>query len=379
MPSLPLIRRLPTTALAFRGYNVTNLGRTGELLAHPVYAPTVEKHLRLVSQAAADLLHRPVDLVQRVRAGEETSLASYGDAVALLIGVQAAQLELLADCFGVDYRGARFAFGYSLGEIAAAVAGGLLDEASALTVPLVLADDCVALAADVTLGVLFTRSLAIDFDTVERLCLEISQEGRGAIGVSSILAPNTVLLLGQGDTLDRFLKRAKEAFAVRVHLRKNDQKWPPLHTPIVWQRQISNRAAERMQTLPLHLVEPRPRIFSLVTGSYGYTATNARDLLYRWIDHPQRLWDAVYETLSSGVSTVIHLGPDPNIIPATFRRLSEDVASQMQESRSLRALSAAVRRQWLRRLLPQRAALLRAPYVEHIILEDWLLAHAPPK
>ena len=49
--------------------------------------------------------------------------------------------------------------------------------------------------------------------------------------------------------------------------------------------------------------------------------------------------------------------------------------SQTQESRSLRALSAAVRRQWLRRLLPQRTALLRAPYIEQIILEDWLLAN----
>ncbi len=105
----------------------------------------------------------------------------------------------------------------------------------------------------------------------------------------------------------------------------------------------------------------KPRIFSLVTGDYGYTATNARELLYRWIDHPQRLWDAVYETLASGVTTVIHLGPDPNIIPATFRRLSEDVASQMHDSRSLRALSAAVRRQWLRRLLPQRAACCERP------------------
>jgi [acyl-carrier-protein] S-malonyltransferase len=379
MPSVPLSRRLPTTVLSFRGYNVTNLGRTAELLAHPIYGPTVDQHLQTISAAASDLLKRRVDLGARVRAGEETTLATYGEAVALLVGVQTAQLQLLGDCFGIDYRGAQFSFGYSLGEIVALVSGGLLDPAGALAVPLSLADDCVALAADVTLGVLFTRSQAIDARIVDRLCLEINQEGRGVIGVSSILAPNSLLLLGQGDTLDRFLARAAAAFPVRIHLRKNDQKWPPLHTPIVWQRQISNRAAERMHTLPIRLVEPKPKIFSLVTGDYSYTATSARELLYRWIDHPQRLWDAVYETLSSGATTVIHLGPDPNIIPATFRRLSEDVASQMQDSRSLRALSAAVRRQWLRRLLPQRAALLRAPYIEHIILEDWLLAHAPPK
>jgi [acyl-carrier-protein] S-malonyltransferase len=379
MPSQPLARRLATTVLSFRGYNVTNLGRTAELLTHPIYGGKVEQHLRAVSDVAADLLHHHVDLVERVRSKEETTLATYGDAVALLIGVQIAQLELLADCFGVDYRRAQFSFGYSLGEIAAVVAGGLLEPAAALRVPLALADDCVALAEDATLGVLFTRSLALDFQAVERICLEVNQQGRGVIGVSSYLAPNTVLLLGQGDTLNRFVTRAKDALSVRVHLRRNDHKWPPLHTPIVWQRNISNRAAELMHTLPIRLKAPQPRVFSLVTGDYGYTATNARELIYRWIDHPQRLWEAVYETLASGATTVIHLGPDPNIIPATFRRLSEDVGSQMHDSRSLRALSAAVRRQWLRRLLPQRAALLRAPYVEHIILEDWLLAHAPPK
>jgi [acyl-carrier-protein] S-malonyltransferase len=132
-----------------------------------------------------------------------------------------------------------------------------------------------------------------------------------------------------------------------------------------------------MHTLPVTLAVPRPRVFSLVTGSYGYTPVNARELLYHWVDHTQRLWDAIYETLASSVTTVLHIGPGPNIIPATFKRLSADVSSQTHESRSLRALSSAVRRQWLRRMMPQRTALLRAPYIEHIVLEEWLLANAP--
>ena len=377
MPQNHLISRLPATALAFRGYNVTNLGRTAELLSHPAYGPTMLRHLALVGEVASELLHRPVDLVARVRAGEETTLATYGDAVALLIAVETAQLELLEQCFGIDYRAARFSFGFSLGEIAALVAGGIIDSGSAIQVPLLLADDCVSLAEDVTLGVLFTRSRELIVDDISRLCLHINQQGRGVIGVSAHLAPNSLLMMGQRDTLDRFLALAQTALNLRLHLRKNDSRWPPLHTPITWQRQIPNRAAERMHTLPFTLAKPQPQVLSLVTGDYSYAPTNARELLYRWVDHPQRMWDAVYETLSSGVKTVIHVGPDPNIIPATFRRLSEDVVSQTQESRSLRALSAAIRRLWLRRLLPQRAALLRAPYVEHIILEDWLLEHAP--
>lgn len=378
MPKQNLIERIPDCVLAFRGYNVTNLGRTPELLAHRAFGALVERELAAVSDAASDILKRRVDLVAQVRQRQESTLEAYGEALALVLAVESAQLSILREQFGVEWSGARFAYGFSLGEIAATVAGGVLNLRSVLEVLLPLADDCVTLAHESTLGVLFTRSRELSRDDVFRLCLEINQEGRGVMGVSAHLAPNAMLIIGQHDTLDRFMARAKTQFNVRVHLRKNDAKWPPIHTPIVWQRQISNRAAERMHTMPLLANAPKPRVFSLVNGCYDYTSLTARALLSQWIDHPQRLWDAIYETLATSVATILHIGPGPNIIPATYKRLSADVVSQTQDSRSLRALSAAVRRQWLRRLLPHRAALLRAPFIEHIILEDWLLANAPP-
>src|SRR5439155_13753496 len=249
MPKQQLLLRLPATALAFRGYNVTNLGRTAELLAHAAYGPTVEKHLRAASATASDALRRPIDLVARVRNGEETSLEAYGEAIALLMGIEGAQLELLGHFFEIDYRAARFSFGFSLGEVAAVVAGGVVDEDSVTRVILPLADECVELARDVTLGVLFTRSRELLPDEVRRLCLEVNQEGQGVVGISAYLAPNSLLVMGQRNTLDRLAARAKDALNVRVHLRKNDQRWPPLHTPVVWQRNIPNRAAHEMHTL----------------------------------------------------------------------------------------------------------------------------------
>jgi [acyl-carrier-protein] S-malonyltransferase len=114
-------------------------------------------------------------------------------------------------------------------------------------------------------------------------------------------------------------------------------------------------------------------VLSLVTGDFSYTDTNTRKLLHEWIDHPQLLWNVVERTLAEGITTVIHVGPDPNILPATFQRLGENVEEQLKLNMGLRALSAAARRRWLAGLLPQRASLLRAPYVQHIILEDWLL------
>jgi [acyl-carrier-protein] S-malonyltransferase len=99
-------------------------------------------------------------------------------------------------------------------------------------------------------------------------------------------------------------------------------------------------------------------------------------MLRRWIDEPQRLWDVVYETLQMGIETIVHVGPDPNILPATYRRLTENVEEQIAARFHLKAISAAVSRPWLQALLPERAALFRAPLIQHVILEDWLLAQS---
>ena len=118
-------------------------------------------------------------------------------------------------------------------------------------------------------------------------------------------------------------------------------------------------------------------MLSLVTGKQSYNDVNARDLLTQWIDHPQRLWDAVSETLAMGIETVVHVGPEPNLVLATFKRLADNVATQMAsrswEGMGLRAVGRAVRRPWLGKLLPTRSSLLRSPFVRQIVLEDWLL------
>jgi [acyl-carrier-protein] S-malonyltransferase len=377
-----LASRLSTAAFAFRGYNTTNLGRTPELLEHPAYGPTVQRYLDEASATASCLVGRTIDLTARVRRREETTLASYDEAIALIVAVEMAQIDLLAEFFDVHYAKAKMAYGYSLGELAAVVASGLFKLEHALQLPLSVAADAVALTAGVTLGVLFSRGPLLDLDLVEKLCLEINLAGQGVIGMSSILAPNTVLLLGQGSTVDRFGEKMRTAFPARVYLRKNNEQWPPMHTSIVWQRNIPNRVGVMMHTLPGEFKKPVPPLLSLVTGKLSYNDHNAREILYRWIDQPQRLWDAVYETLATGVKTVIHVGPDPNLIPATYQRLRDNVASQLARrslnSLGLRAMSQAVKRPWLTALLPSRSALLRAPLVEHIILEDWLLAQQVP-
>ena len=375
--SIELKERIGTSAFAFRGYNVTNLGRSAELLAHPRYGPLVGQLLTEASALCAVATGRKVSLADRVRAGEPSTLESFAEDIALVVSIELAQIRLLKEFFGVDYARARLAYGYSLGELSALFASGVYQMADVLPAILAMAGECAELAKDVTMGIVFSRGAVLDFDAVSRLCRDINRQGNGVIAISAYLAPNTVLLLGQRDTVERFKKQMPEALPGQTYLRTNHHRWPPLHTPLLWERNIPNRAALQMHTVPGGSIAPEPPVLSLVAAKTTYNDYNSRELLNRWIDQPQRLWDAVYETLVAGVDVVIHVGPEPNLIPATFKRLSDNVKAQLSgwtaSSIGLRAMSGMARRPWLSKLLSSRTALLRAPFVEHVILEDWLL------
>jgi [acyl-carrier-protein] S-malonyltransferase len=371
--------KIGSTTFAFRGYNVTNLGRTPELLAHPAYGRTVRRYLQRASEVCAEIIQRPVNLTELVTPRDGLGLDRYAEAVALIMAADLAQVQLLEEFHGVRFSEAKLAYGYSLGELSAVACGGVFEMAEVMSVPVAMATDCAALAENVTMGVLFSRGPAIDEFDVQRLCRKITAEGRGTIGVSAILTPNTFLLLGQNDTVLRFKASMHEFLPEPAHIKINPERWPPMHTPIVRQKYIPDRAAVMMDSMRGGLQPPCPPILSLVTGERSYDDYHARDILRDWVDHPQRLWDAVYETLSCGVITVIHVGPGPNVIPATFKRLADNVRQQMMGrtigKMGMRAAAGLARRPWLSALLPSRAALLRAPHLKHIILEDWLLEH----
>lgn len=374
--------RIGSSAFTFRGYNITNIGRSAELLEHPAYASHVELALVHASGVASDLLSRKIDLVERIRSRKETSdLSTYEEDVVLIVAMSLAQIDLLNKYFQIPFKSSKVAFGYSLGEPTALAATEVFTMEGVLRPLLAMSADSVALASDVTMGILFSRGPELDHDLVNHMCQEIGIEGKGIIAPSTYLSPNSLLLLAQHDTLQRFKELMKDRMSTKVFLRANPHRWPPLHTPIVWQRNIPNRSAVIIQNTPGGLIKPCVPLISCVTGQRSFTGTNSRELMHKWTDHPQKLWDMVFQTLASGVEIVVHVGPDPNLIPATFKRISDNVAAQSTERTwsglGLRALSPIMRRPWLTSILAHSTALLRAPYVEHIILEDWLLRFAP--
>jgi [acyl-carrier-protein] S-malonyltransferase len=367
-------------ALAFRGYNITNLGRTADLLAAPAYAAVLREELARYSHICSDYMQARVDLEHTVRAGIEPPLARYAEAIALLTAVEIAQLRLLREVHGIDYKAAKLSFGYSLGEMVAVCTSGAFAAEELVRVPLAMAADCADLARDAEMGVVFSRSGVIPENEVRRLCAEITRAGQGTIGISSILSPNTYLVIGQGYAVDHLKENLAQSIP-NAHLRINEHRWPPLHTQIVRQRHVPDRAAVLMERLLLGDFPLKPPVVSLVTGKRTFEPHNAREVLRQWIDHPQRLWDAVCETLACGANIVLHIGPEPNLVPATFTRLADNIRQQTNGKKfngyGMKALSGMMRRPWLASLLPARAALLRAPYIKQVILEDWLLENAP--
>ncbi|NOZ39440.1 MAG: ACP S-malonyltransferase [Planctomycetes bacterium] len=372
---------ITTTALSFRGYNVTNLGRTTELLSEKAYRKIVIEELERFSTVCDGFSDTSVDLVKRVEQNDEPGLKHYAESIALIVAVEVAQMRLLNEIHQVETSRAQVALGYSLGELTAISFAGIFAIDELIRVPLAMAADSLELAHDTRMGVLFSRGPTIDETDVERLCLQITSENNGTIGISAVLSPNTYLLIGQQETVVRFKAAMHDLLPTRAHLRINNKRWPPLHTPIVRQKSITDRASVMLETLSGGFSPPAPPVLSLATGKMSYDDHSARDVIRKWVDHPQRLWDVVDETLDLGVETILHIGPEPNVIPATFNRLSKNVIEQTSGgslgSLGMRAVSGLARRPWLAALLPARATLLRAPHIKHVIVEDWLIENAP--
>ncbi|MFV2070344.1 MAG: hypothetical protein ACC645_25540, partial [Pirellulales bacterium] len=92
-----LAEQIGRTTLALRGYNITNIGRSAELLLHPQYGPVVQETLVEASQICAEMTDRKVDLVARVRQGREPSLRCYAEAIALIMAMELAQLRIVEE------------------------------------------------------------------------------------------------------------------------------------------------------------------------------------------------------------------------------------------------------------------------------------------
>ncbi len=377
-PLYPEIATNGKLAVTFRGYNITNAGKTAALLDHPLLGQYLDHRLEQADALCSDVINRHTQIRQDLIDERPSDLDTYPADLAMIVAVELAHWDALQELLGEQRSNIKVLVGYSLGEVTAAIVSGLIDYEAAMRPVLELSRDAAALADRVTMGIVFSRGPGLDVELVRQKCEAITAEGKGVIAVSTYLAPNTVLLMGENETVDRFGSMMSEFLPKATHLRKNQHLWPPLHTPIVLQKQLRDRAAVTLQTTEVHPQQPAIPILSCVSGNLGYTGFNTRKMLTDWVDHPQQLWKCVHGILDMGIDHVIHLGPEPNIIPATLTRIADNVLAQINQPNwmgyGLRTFSKwAGYRRWLNNLLSHDAVLLRAPYVIQTVFEDRLL------
>ena len=77
-------------ALAVRGYDVDNLGRSLEPLEHRAYGPVVADVLDTASQPCSDAIHDKVDLAAYIRNGVKATLETFPQDVALIVALEIA-------------------------------------------------------------------------------------------------------------------------------------------------------------------------------------------------------------------------------------------------------------------------------------------------
>jgi [acyl-carrier-protein] S-malonyltransferase len=265
-----LKRHMSSAVFAFRGYDVTNLGRTRELLLHPAYGPIVRARLDRASAVCEQVLARPFDLSARVLAEGPSTLETFAEDIATIVAAELAQIEILETIFDIPVRQAASCFGHSIGELSALVFSGVYEMEQLLTIPLLMAHDCAELTHGTTIGILSSHAQVLEFNDVQHLCSEISSRGHGLVGASTYLSPYHVLLLGQADTLDLMEREMHAKWSHGVTLKRRANHWPPLHTPIVWQRNIPNRTAVALHHIEGGHAKPSPEVVSCMTGHATY-------------------------------------------------------------------------------------------------------------
>ena len=303
--------------------------------------------------SAATCSRRTVDLSARVAAREPTSLDTFVEDTATIVAMELAQVRLLEEVFEVPVREARLSFGHSIGELSALVLGGVYEMEQLLPIPLSLAHDCADLTADTTMGILSSPSGTLEPERVQRLCSAISSRGPGWSGrrptsrrtrccCSARATRSTCSRPRCGTTCPRPSRCGAGPITGRRCTRP-------------WSGSGASPTARRWRSItPAAAISSRSRtVVSCTTGRANYDEWNSREILTEWTDHPQRLWDAIEHTLGSGVDLVIHVGPEPKLIPTTFERLSGKVMKQLKnrhlDSLGRRVLPSISRNHWLAR------------------------------
>ncbi|SFG35657.1 [acyl-carrier-protein] S-malonyltransferase [Planifilum fulgidum] len=220
--------------------------------------------------------------------------------------------------------------GHSLGEYSALVAAGSLNFADAVRI-VHQRGNFMEEAVPAGKGAM-SAVMGLDRDTLERVCREVSREGR-VVEPANLNAPGQIVISGHKEAVEEAGERARQAGARRV---------VPLAVSGPFHSSLMKPAAERLSEV-LADVTVSDASVPVVANVSARPVTDARTIRQSLIDQVASpvLWeDSVRWMMEQGVDTFVEIGPG-NVLTGLVKKVNRRVtALSVQDVPSLeRALA----------------------------------------
>jgi [acyl-carrier-protein] S-malonyltransferase len=216
--------------------------------------------------------------------------------------------------------------GHSVGEYAALVAGGSLQDDVAMRL-VVQRGRAMAAMREGTMVAL----LGADQQTAEAICAEITAAGRGTVVIANLNGPGQIVLSGDSSAL------AAVADVARAH---GVRRAVPLPVSGAFHSPLMRAAAEEFATAidGSHIADASIRIACNVDGSLVRDSASIRDRLRRQLVSPVRWEDCVRSLVSVGAEALVEVGPG-SVLSGLARRIARGLptlgVATAEEARSL--------------------------------------------
>ncbi|MEU8027635.1 ACP S-malonyltransferase [Streptomyces sp. NPDC049099] len=190
--------------------------------------------------------------------------------------------------------------GHSLGEYAALVSAGVLDWTDALRL-VRLRGELMAGVNDRVPGSM-AAVMGLPLAAVEPLCAAVAEQTGQVVEVANDNEPGQIVVSGQTEAVDRVVREAREAGALRVVALDVGA---PFHSSLM--REIEAEFAEALAGTEFH--DPVVPVVSSVTAEYVTSAEQAIGLLRRQLTARVRWTDTVTRITADGTDQFVEVGP----------------------------------------------------------------------
>jgi [acyl-carrier-protein] S-malonyltransferase len=202
--------------------------------------------------------------------------------------------------------------GLSLGEYAALVAAGVMEQKDAFRLVTIRG---ALMQEAVPSGGAMSAVLGMEAEKIEEICAGID----GVVSVANYNCPGQIVITGESNAVEEAAKVLKENGAKRCLPLKVSG---PFHSPMM--EEAGEKLAKEMESLTLK--EGKIPYVTNVNAQYVTDISNVKELLQKQISSSVRWQQSVENMIADGVDTFVEIGPKKSLC-GFLKKINADVAA----------------------------------------------------